>query len=220
LKRKWILAAVIFLGLIGSIGIGVVWKYPSLINDILGRGGARISATAPATYENIMLPDQSAFRQDYPEWGQASLGGTSDTLAGYGCTITSVANAVSNLRGQSVRPDDFNQSLIANGGYTSRGWLIWSAVSKATNGEVSVKVFSQASHGAIDSCLSNGAYPVVKIKLGGVVPHWVLLVGRADGEYLARDPLLGDNDDAPIALSSRSGSIHSLRCVYDVVTGL
>ena len=202
------------------MAVGVVLKYPSLINDILGRGGARIVSTAPATFGNIMLPDQSAFRQDYPEWGAKSLGGTSDTLAGYGCTITSVANAISNLREQSVRPDVLNQSLIENSGYTSRGWLIWSAVSKATQDEVHVKVYNQASHDAIDACMSKGAYPVVKIKLGGVVPHWVLLVGRDKGEYLARDPLLGDNNDAPIALSSRSGSIHSLRCVYGAGTRL
>jgi hypothetical protein len=106
-----------------------------------------------------------------------------------------------------------NARLGEVGGYTGRGWLIWSKVAQATGGAVRVDVFPDPTHSGIDACFSDGAYPVVKIRLGRVVPHWVMLVGRKDGEYLMRDPLRGTPADAPVPVSGRSMKIHALRCV-------
>jgi hypothetical protein len=61
--------------------------------------------------------------------------------------------------------------------------------------------------------MADSGYPVVKIKLGGVIQHWVLLVGCRDGEYIMRDPLVGAPVDPAIPVSVRGKTIYSLRCL-------
>ncbi|NNC35990.1 MAG: hypothetical protein EX271_04050 [Acidimicrobiales bacterium] len=162
---------------------------------------------------NYMLTDKSNFRQDERGWAYDPLGHTNQTMREFGCTVTSVANAITNYDQDFVTPRILNQNLIKARGFTDRGWLKWSAISTATDGKYSARVFNSASHANIDSCMANNEYPVVKIFLRGEVQHWVLIVGKRNGEYLIRDPLEGDRADHPIPLSSRAKGVHSLRCI-------
>ena len=209
--KKIILVIVLGLG----AGAGYIgWRYPSVIRDIV-KGPAN---TVPVRVggADMALPDAAAFRQDTADWTEDTMGQTSDTLGRYGCTVTSVANAISNVTGTLISPKQLNEKLGQVGGYTSRGWLIWSKVTEATDGAVRITVHDEPTHEGIAACMADGGYPVVKIKLGGVIPHWVLLVGRKDGEYIMRDPLVGVPDDPAIPVSVRGNKIYSLRCLSKV----
>jgi len=201
---------VIVLGL-GAGAAYIGWRYPSVIRDIV-KGPAN-TVTVRVDGPDMVLPDAAAFRQDAADWADDKMGQTADTLGDYGCTVTSVANAISNVTGAPVSPKQLNEKLGQVGGYTSRGWLIWSKVAEATDGAVQVTVHDEPTREGIAACMAGGGYPVVKIKLGGVIPHWVLLVGRKDGEYIMRDPLVGAPDDPAIPVSVRGKTIYSLRCL-------
>ena len=168
----------------------------------------------PAVRHDVMLSDISNFRQDERGWAYDPLGHTQQTLREFGCTVTSVANAITNYDRDYITPRMLNQNLMKVGGYTDRGWLVWSQISHATDGKYAARVFSGGNkEQQIDSCLASNEYPVVKIMLRGEVQHWVLVVGRKNGEYLVRDPLEGDRDEHPIPLSSRANKVHSVRCI-------
>ena len=206
--KKIILVIVLGLG----AGAGYIgWRYPSVIRDIVKGPANTVSVRVGGA--DMALPDAAAFRQDTADWATDTLGETSDTLKDYGCTVTSVANAISNVTGAPISPKQLNEKLGQVGGYTSRGWLIWGKVAEATDGAVQITVHDEPTHEGIAACMADGGYPVVKIKLGGVIPHWVLLVGRKDGEYIMRDPLVGAPDDPAIPVSVRGNKIYSLRCL-------
>jgi len=64
--------------------------------------------------------------------------------------------------------------------------------------------------------MAAGNYPVIKIKLYDSIVHWVMIIGTSKDEYLIRDPLIGEAADGPIALSTRSSDIYSVRCIMKV----
>ncbi len=177
----------------------------------------RISRAIPAHYDlksvaypDIRLPDKTHYLQNDPRWAGERLGGTDESLGQVGCTIASVAAALTNL-GIAITPLELNTQLQNAGGYTSRGWLIWSAIEKVTVSKANVVAYRSPSHDNINACLNERNYPVVKFLINGVVPHWVLVVGREQGDYLVRDPLVTKTD--AIKLSSRTSLILSHRCV-------
>ncbi|MEP3891733.1 MAG: hypothetical protein ABJN69_14845 [Hellea sp.] len=163
-----------------------------------------------------MMPDGYVYRQDDERWAADTIGNTSDTLGGYGCTIASVAMAASNLTGERVTPQRLNTKLSENGGFTDRGWLIWGEVKSATDGAVSARFFDKPDHQDINQCMDEGGYPVIKIILRQSIIHWVTIVGKSGDEYLIRDPLVGIETDLPVGLSSRSDKIHAVRCINRV----
>jgi len=159
----------------------------------------------------IMLTDNYNWQQRDKRWQNEYLGANKkDTIGKYGCTVSAIANAVSNL-GLELTPLQLNQKLTAKNGFNERGWLIWSKLESATDGKIQAKAFSSPSRKDVDHCLSEGHYPIIKYLIGGSVQHWVTIVGKQNGEYLMRDPLI-DNID-PVILSSRTPFILSLRCI-------
>ena len=160
-----------------------------------------------------MLPDNYAYRQDNPIWASDKIGDTEDSLLAYGCTISGVAMAVSNLTEEEVTPQTLNRKLSDAGGFTDRGWLIWDKVSEVTEGRVEAEYFDTPSHETIRSCMDEGGYPLLKIYLPGQIVHWVTVVGNSKAQYLIRDPLSGGPNDPPIELSERSEDILGVRCV-------
>lgn len=202
--------AVFLLLIVAGVGF-VGLRYPSAIMDII-KGSNPVSAYVEGAAD-IDLTDIATFRQDTSDWAEDTLGQTTDTMADYGCTVTSVANAITNITGTQMSPKVLNATMGEIGGYTGRGWLIWGKVAEATKGAVKITVHDAPTHAGIDACMAAGAYPIVKIKLGGVVPHWVMLSGRQNGEYMMRDPLKGGPSDVAIPVSSRASQIHSLRCL-------
>lgn len=179
-------------------------RTPESIESVVPEGAAPV----------FMLSDNYHFRQDDPKWGQSRIGDTEDRLFAYGCTVSSVAMAASNLLQTEITPESLNQKLSNNGGYTDRGWLIWDEIAPATHDKVAAKYYSQPRHEDILSCMSSGSYPVIKIKLYDSIIHWVLVVGSTQDQYLIRDPLVGSGKDKPIELKERSSTIDAVRCIH------
>lgn len=168
---------------------------------------------SPSTNLTLALPDNYAFRQDDPKWGARKLGGTEDSLSDYGCTVTSVAMAASNLLRTEIFPAELNLRLNRAGGYTKSGLLIWRHVGTATKGKLRAVMNTEPSHIAINQCMQEDGYPIIKIDIGRGINHWAVIVGKSKDDYYIRDPRIGGINDAPIALSSRSDYIYATRCV-------
>ena len=113
--------------------------------------------------------------------------------------------------GFETTPGELNQRLRDVGGYTERGWLIWSAIPKATEGSIEAVVYDVPSFSRIDNALKRGDLPIVKFFLKGGIPHWVLVVGKTGKEYLVHDP--SSSKSGPTKLSDRAEAIFSLRVI-------
>jgi len=161
---------------------------------------------------NTTLADNYNWQQRDSRWQAQLLGGLErgGTLGEYGCAVSAIANAASNL-GLVLTPEQLNQRLMQNGGFNERGWLIWGALESATDGQIKATVFKRPNRADIDRCLNDGQYPIVKYLIGGVVQHWVTLVAKQNGRYLMRDPLIDKQE--PITLSSRTPIILAVRCI-------
>ncbi len=206
---KNLLRILIFLTLISAVAAVLLYQqnYGSEPID------SRPDSSTPSPEATFMLPDNYFYRQDDAAWGALKIGDTTDTMRAYGCTISSVAMAASNLTGTKITPGQLVTKLSDNNGFTDRGWLIWDKLPAATDGKVSAKLYNQPDHSHIQNCLDDGHYPLVKFYLGGTIVHWGLIVGTTAEDYLIRDPLYGGPDDPPVPLSERAEQIHSLRCI-------
>lgn len=161
---------------------------------------------------NILLQDKYSWQQRDARWKDNTLANKVEagTLGDYGCTISSIAVALSNL-GLEIDPATLNNDMTSKGGFTDRGWLIWSAIEQASNGKAKAKAFYSPSRDDIDACLIEGQYPIVKYLIGGAVQHWVPIIGKQNGQYLIRDPLI--QTQAPQILSHYTPIILSVRCI-------
>lgn len=160
---------------------------------------------------SVKLPDKAQFQQADPRWSSARMGRPdANTLANAGCTVASVAMALTNL-GYPFTPGELNAALTAEGGFTQRSWLVWDSVSRVTKGGVRIDIHREPSQDKLDACLARGDYPVVRFRIAQVIPHWVLVVGKHDGTYFIRDP--GINEPEPVPLTRRTSVIYSVRCI-------
>jgi len=161
---------------------------------------------------NRLLKDDYNYQQRDARWGSQQLGeqNRAGTLASHGCTVSAIANALSNLD-YPITPGELNQQMSARGGFNKRGWLVWGALEQVTQGRAHAVVFTQPRLADVDHCLEKGQYPIVKYLIGGVVQHWVTIVGKQGRRYLIRDPLIDQPD--PITLHSRTPIMLSVRCI-------
>ncbi|MDE7185071.1 MAG: hypothetical protein K2O40_11515 [Lachnospiraceae bacterium] len=170
------------------------------------RGGVQIKQSR---YQDI-LPEAEIvlYRQDDARWKKDRLGDSQYTMGSSGCLVSSIASALSMESGMEKTPGAFNAELSAGGVYDRKGNLQWEPLSAL--GNYRVEVFQEVSADIIDTCLSEGRYPVVRVRmytLGNI--HYVLIVGVQDGEYLCMDPL----QDKLMKLSSYGNRVYAVRCV-------
>jgi len=205
-KRGYRLLAIVLI-CTGAIAAWVLWQ---------SRG--RIPAPALGGQDMTWkLKDGYNYQQRDPRWSGQRLGQRehAGTLGSHGCTVSAIANALSNL-GTPITPGELNQRMSAVGGFNERGWLVWGALEAASEGRVRAQVFAKPSLVAVDSCLADGQYPIVKYLIGGVVQHWATVVGKQGHTYWIRDPLV--DESGPITLTSRTPIILSVRCIGAVQT--
>ena len=162
-------------------------------------------------------PDRVHFRQGDPRWSANSLGALKNngSLGKFGCTVASVAMAMTNL-GHPTDPGRLNAELAAGSGFNRRGWLLWNKISQLTNGALRAEAYDAPSLEAMDACLMRGAYPIVKFTIGkgvfgGRTPHWVILVGKQGKTYFIRDPM--SKDAEPVPLTRRTPVVLAVRCI-------
>ncbi len=77
------------------------------------------------------------YRQRDSRWEKETLGGLGESMAPVGCTVCSLAMAL-DFYGVKQTPQELNDFLKRNDGYTVRGWLKWDSVSKVSNGQVTI----------------------------------------------------------------------------------
>jgi len=73
-----------------------------------------------------ILKDEYNYQQRDPRWAEQRLGQRehTGTLGSHGCTVSAIANALSNLD-IPITPGELNQQMSAHGGFNERGWLVW-----------------------------------------------------------------------------------------------
>lgn len=189
---------------LGIITIGLLqWRtaaqYPNAIADV---GGENI--TTPTA---LVMGKYPYYRQADPAWATLPVGSDGETMAAVGCTLTSIAMGLSGL-GHPLTPGEVNEKLTQNGGFTKNGYVIWGKVATLTEGAIEV-VTVDNSYARLDRELAANRPVIVKVLLGGVVQHWVLVVGKERQEYIALDPL--NKAKQPVPLSSLSNKIYAMR---------
>lgn len=148
------------------------------------------------------------YRQDEEAWAMDSLGDSSYTMKSSGCLVTCIAGAVS-VGGEPVTPGELNALFSENKVYDSEGNIQWSKLEDLEG--YHVQVYEDVSEEDIEKCLSEGHYPIVRVRMHGIGNyHYVLIVGADEGEYLCMDPL----QDDMTKLSDYFGLVYAVRCVW------
>ena len=111
--------------------------------------------------------------------------------------------------GVKATPRELNDFLKQNDGYTIRGWLKWNAVPRFTGDKVVMDYIGAPTHVRIDRALRANQPVIAKVFINGIIPHWVLIVGKDGGDYLMRDPL-GDGKTIQ-RLSEYGSKIYAIR---------
>jgi hypothetical protein len=148
------------------------------------------------------------YLQTDPRWVDARIGGSGEKMRAVGCTVCCASMALEYC-GFAIDPGRLNKLLKENHGYTKQGWLKWYALPRLIGNTIRVETPDSVSADLIDSTLQTG-YPVMaKVMIGKRIPHWVLIAGKKDGEYLIKDPL-GDGRGLE-KLSKYASDVHSIR---------
>ncbi|MCP4154973.1 MAG: hypothetical protein GY757_45035 [bacterium] len=116
------------------------------------------------------------------------IGGSNERFGAVGCTIACVSMALAHYKIECL-PDKLNELLKENNGFTKKGWLIWNTIPKITNSVVGVEIPCKPGFDLIDAALRKNRPVIAKILINGRIPHWVLIVGKENTEYLIKDPL-------------------------------
>jgi len=151
---------------------------------------------------------QPIYLQKDPRWQENLLGGSQETIGQVGCTLCCVSMALAHYDIQ-LMPDELNERLKENQGYTEQGWLKWHTVSQITRHQTRFVIPSQPRHDLIETALKQGEPVIAKIYLQPTQPHWILIVGKQGNDYLVKDPL-GDGQTLD-PISAINGAIQAIR---------
>lgn len=190
---------------LGFLAIIVVAVYYTTRTQSTPQNG--IASSGGSDSLNVLIEEIPYWLQNDPQWSRETLGGSNESMAAAGCTITCVAMALSSLDVR-ITPLDLCRALKRRNGFTNRGHLIWEKIADVANSDITTD-FPSLAHSSIDRALLAGRPVITKIMLGGRVPHWVLVVGKEGKEYLAIDPL--NTDRLLVHLSDCSTTIYSIR---------
>ncbi|HIP29309.1 MAG TPA: hypothetical protein EYG83_00650 [Sulfurospirillum arcachonense] len=167
-----------------------------------------ISSTKTQNIEPIKIP--SFYNQRDKRWASEKLGNTNETVGKVGCLVSSVCMNFSYYN-KDITPKEMNSKLRELGGYTSRGWLIWGRLTDISEDKLSVS-FPKLSHKRIDTYLLEKKPVLAKVYIHKVIPHWVLIVGKKNSEYLMLDPLTNGEESK---VSSYGNYIYSIRILEE-----
>jgi peptidoglycan hydrolase CwlO-like protein len=143
------------------------------------------------------------YNQRDQEWGNIGIGGSSYSVASYGCLITSVSMLASHF-GRNIKPNDIavnSNAFVPNTGYLYHDFNV--------NG-IHVTVNS-ASKSILDSELSAGR-PVIAGLYSG--PDHFIVILRKDGDkYIMNDPFIENGNEKNLTDKYSVSDITSLRLV-------
>lgn len=149
-----------------------------------------------------------AYRQDDERWAKDQLGDSSFTMKSSGCLVSCIASAVSMERMEEVTPGELNAIFSEYNVYDGEGNIQWAAIENIDG--YSVYVYNDVEEQVIYQWLSEGHYPIVRVRVSGVGNwHYVLVVGLEDQEYICMDPL----KDELTGLSQYLSRVYAVRVV-------
>lgn len=164
----------------------------------------------------VVKPDRSevitkeviAYRQDDDRWAKETLGDSSFTMKSSGCLVSCIASAVSMGGAEVVTPGELNAIFSEHNVYDSEGNIQWAAIESI--GGYSVNVYSTVDEQDIYQCLTEGHYPIVRVRVNGLGNwHYVLVVGLEGQDYVCMDPL----KDELTKLSQYLSRVYAVRVV-------
>lgn len=171
------------------------------------RGGVQVKV--PEDREHLPEREVVLYRQDDAGWGEDRLGDSKYTMGSSGCLVSCIASALSMENGMEETPGVLNKKFSEKRVYDGEGNLQWGLLSEG--GEYQADVYGEVSSDVIENCLSQGHYPIVKVRMYALGNfHYVLIVGSGEGEYLCMDPLR----DGITELSDYGSRVYAVRCVY------
>jgi len=137
------------------------------------------------------------FKQGDAQWGSRTLG-KSSSLSAAGCAMTSMAMAVSKIKGEVINPGEMDQYLDKNGGYVGNG-LVWGKAAQIGGLTASKSAFNFET---INKQIDAGRPVVIGVDYkagsnGGAngTDHWMTVTGRGQENgkpvYFVNDPATG-----------------------------
>jgi peptidoglycan hydrolase CwlO-like protein len=143
------------------------------------------------------------YNQRDSQWGNIGMGGSSYSMASYGCLVTSVSMVASHM-GKNIKPGDIasnSNAFVPGTGYLYHDFNV--------NG-INVTVNS-ASKSILDSELSAGR-PVIAGLYSG--PDHFIVILRKDGDkYIMNDPFMENGNEKSLTDKYNVSDITSLRLV-------
>ncbi len=143
------------------------------------------------------------YNQRDSSWGNMGLGGSSYSVAEYGCLVSSVSMMASH-NGKNIKPSDIASlpSAFVNG----TGYLLWQF---SVNG---VKVtISSLSKSNLDSELSKGNPVIAGLYRGP--DHFIVILRKEGNNYIMHDPFMESGSNRPLSDKYNVSDITSLRLV-------
>ena len=190
------------------IALGIVGSYYGRAYWIQSHG---ITVTPRQAHAAVLVP---FYLQNEAQWRDQTMGDSSYRLGGSGCLVACLAASLSTM-GANMDPGSLNQAFSHAGVYTANAEVIWSQIQKAVPG-ISYRYARVFSAATLEEDLESGRLPLVKVGyLGSGAPHWVLVIGAEDGEFLVMDPLDATRTPAPL---SRHGKVYAYRALVPAET--
>lgn len=184
-------------------------KYQSLLNQAKAQLAAMrrfVTTQGGATILSNQTKCDSwgcYYNQRDAEWGNLGLGGSSYSVAGYGCLVSSVSMIASHY-GKNIKPG--NIAVIGEAFVPGTGYLYHSF---SVNG---VKVsISSASRDNLDSYLNSGQ-PVIAGLYSGP-DHFIVILRKDGNNYIMHDPFLENGGNRNLSDKYSVSDISSLRLV-------
>lgn len=166
--------------------------------------------------KDIKNADTIFFFQSDPQWYNDSLGDSEFEMDDSGCLTTSLTSALYmqkiDVEGvEEITPKTINKYLSEHNVYDSEGNMQWALLEEAIDISVTRKTADEVSSSKIDRLLKKGIYPIVRVKIKGLVVHYILITESHDGEYWCMDPANKHKNLVP--LSDYDNRIYALRYI-------
>ncbi len=184
-------------------------KYQKLLSDAKAQLAALKRFVASNGGASI-LKDQTRctewgcyYNQRDSQWGNMGLGGSSYSVAEYGCLVNSVSMMASHV-GKNIKPSDIASNVSAF--VPGTGYLLHSF---NVNG-INVTVES-VSKDKLDDELKAGRSVIAG--LYGGPDHFIVIVKKDGDNYIMNDPFLENGSNRPLTDKYSVSNINSLRLV-------
>lgn len=143
------------------------------------------------------------YNQRDAQWGSMRIGGSSSSMAEYGCLVTSMAMLSSHL-GKSLTPLQISAS--GNPFYLNTAFMLQGTWNVAGVSMTRTRVGYSAA--ALDSELAAGRSAIVGIGRGP--DHFLVITKKQDGQYIMRDPYTENGKDIPFTSKYTLSSISAI----------